>query len=208
MQQPLRILLTVVLVILALLAGNWVWNYYLYAPWTRDGKVRAEIITLSPDVSGWVRELHIRDDQTVQQGDPLFRIDDIRYRATLARAEAQLLHEQESLRLAEHQYERRKQLHASNSISPEELDSARIEAQLAAANVALAQAEVASARINLERTQVEAPADGTICNRVTSSNRAPRWFPWSKPAASMSPATSKKPSYPWWKWASGPRWCL
>ena len=86
MQQPLRILLTVVLVILALLAGNWVWNYYLYAPWTRDGKVRAEIITLSPDVSGWVRELHIRDDQTVQQGDPLFRIDDIRYRATLARA--------------------------------------------------------------------------------------------------------------------------
>ena len=64
MQQPLRILLTVVLVILALLAGNWVWNYYLYAPWTRDGKVRAEIITLSPDVSGWVRELPIRDDQT------------------------------------------------------------------------------------------------------------------------------------------------
>ena len=164
MQQPLRILVTVVLVILALLAGNWVWNYYLYAPWTRDGKVRAEIITLSPDVSGWVRELHIRDDQAVQQGDPLFRIDDIRYRATLARAEAQLLHEQESLRLAEHQYERRKRLHAGNSISREELDSARIEAQLAAANVALAKAELASARINLERTSVEAPADGTIVN--------------------------------------------
>lgn len=164
MQQPLRILLTVALVILALLAGNWVWNYYLYAPWTRDGKVRAEIITLSPDVSGSVRELHIRDNQAVRKGDPLFRIDDTRYQAALARAKAQLLHEQESLRLAQHQYQRRQRLLASNSISREELDSAGIEAQLAAANVALAKAELASATINLERTRVEAPADGTIVN--------------------------------------------
>ena len=78
MQQTLRMLLTVVLVILALIAGHWVWNYYLYAPWTRDGKVRAEIITLSPDVSGWVRELNIEDNQRVSRGDPLFRIDDTR----------------------------------------------------------------------------------------------------------------------------------
>ena len=76
MRQSLRILVTVVLVILALIAGNWVWNYYLYAPWTRDGKVRAEIITLSPDVSGWVRELNIEDNQSVSRGDPLFSIDD------------------------------------------------------------------------------------------------------------------------------------
>ncbi|MEQ3635494.1 HlyD family secretion protein [Alcanivorax sp.] len=166
MQQTLRILLTVVLVILALIAGHWVWNYYLYAPWTRDGKVRAEIITLSPDVSGWVRELNIEDNQRVSRGDPLFRIDDTRYQAALAKAEAQLLYQQEALRLAQHQYQRRKNLHRSNnnSISKEALESAHIQSQLAKANVALAQAELDSASINLERTRIHAPADGTIVN--------------------------------------------
>ncbi len=166
MRQSFRILVTVVLVILALIAGNWVWNYYLYAPWTRDGKVRAEIITLSPDVSGWVHELNIEDNQSVSQGDPLFRIDDTRYQAALAKAEAQLLYQQEALRLAQHQYQRRQDLHRSNnnSISKEALDSAGIQAQLAKANVALAKAELDSANINLERTRIHAPADGTIVN--------------------------------------------
>lgn len=165
MRQSFRILVTVVLVILALIAGNWVWNYYLYAPWTRDGKVRAEIITLSPDVSGWVRELNIEDNQTVSHGDPLFSIDDTRYQAAQAKAEAQLLYQQEALRLAQHQYQRRQDLHRSNnSISKEALESAGIQAQLAKANVALANAELDSANINLERTRIHAPADGTIVN--------------------------------------------
>ena len=166
MRQSLRILVTVVLVILALIAGNWVWNYYLYAPWTRDGKVRAEIITLSPDVSGWVRELNIEDNQSVSRGDPLFSIDDTRYQAALAKADAQLLYQQEALRLAQHQYQRRQELHRSsnNSISKEALESASIQAQLAKANVALAKAERDSANINLERTRIHAPADGTIVN--------------------------------------------
>ncbi|BAP14055.1 MAG: secretion protein HylD [Alcanivorax borkumensis] len=166
MQQTLRMLLTVVLVILALIAGHWVWNYYLYAPWTRDGKVRAEIITLSPDVSGWVRELNIEDNQRVSRGDPLFRIDDTRYQAALAKARAQLLYQQKALQLAQHHYQRRKDLHRSNnnSISKEALESARIQAELAKANVALAQAELDSASINLERTRIHAPADGTIVN--------------------------------------------
>ena len=166
MRQSFRILVTVVLVILALIAGNWVWNYYLYAPWTRDGKVRAEIITLSPDVSGWVRELNIEDNQTVSHGDPLFSIDATRYQAAQAKAEAQLLYQQEALRLAQHQYQRRQDLHRSNnnSISKEALESAGIQAQLAKANVALANAELDSANINLERTRIHAPADGTIVN--------------------------------------------
>jgi RND family efflux transporter MFP subunit len=166
MRQSFRILVTVVLVILALIAGNWVWNYYLYAPWTRDGKVRAEIITLSPDVSGWVHELNIEDNQSVSQGDPLFSIDDTRYQAALAKADAQLLYQQEALRLAQHQYQRRQELHRSsnNSISKEALESASIQAQLAKANVALAKAERDSANINLERTRIHAPADGTIVN--------------------------------------------
>ncbi len=135
-------------------------------PWTRDGKVRAEIITLSPDVSGWVRELNIEDNQTVSHGDPLFSIDDTRYQAAQAKAEAQLLYQQEALRLAQHQYQRRQDLHRSNnnSISKEALESAGIQAQLAKANVALANAELDSANINLERTRIHAPADGTIVN--------------------------------------------
>jgi len=39
---------------LALIAGWWLWNYYMQSPWTRDGKVRAEQVSITPQVSGTI----------------------------------------------------------------------------------------------------------------------------------------------------------
>lgn len=54
MRTLLRSLVTLVIVALALVAGLWLWHYYLYTPWTRDGRVGAEIITVASDLSGRV----------------------------------------------------------------------------------------------------------------------------------------------------------
>ena len=132
MSQRLRILITVIAVIIALLAGNWVWNYYLYAPWTRDGKVRAEIITLSPDVSGWVAELSVGDNQQVRKGDPLFRIDDRRYLAALSQAEARLAYQQASYQLAQKRHEQAAQ---------NDQEQTQLALQQAAANMAIRRAK-------------------------------------------------------------------
>lgn len=164
MRTSLRIAITVVMVILASLAGTWVWQHYLYAPWTRDGRIHADIITLSADVAGRVQELAVNNNEPVHQGQTLFQIDDTRYQAALSQARAQVAHEKEQLRLAQHQYQRQKTRRQRSTDNPVELEKARIQAQLAAANLDVAKAEQHSARIDLERTRVKAPADGTVVN--------------------------------------------
>ncbi|MGY0266172.1 biotin/lipoyl-binding protein, partial [Citrobacter freundii] len=51
------------------------WNYYNAAPWTRDGRVRGDVIQVSSDVAGLVTEVLVQDNQTVKKGQVLFKID-------------------------------------------------------------------------------------------------------------------------------------
>ncbi len=67
------------MVLLALWAGYRLWDYYMDAPWIRDGHVRADVVPVAPDVSGFVSEVLVRDNEQVQRGDVLFRIDRARY---------------------------------------------------------------------------------------------------------------------------------
>ena len=86
-----RFSLTGVMVLAALWAGYKLWDYYFEAPWTRDGHVRADVVPIAPDVSGFVTEVLVKDNQQVQRGDVLFRIDRARYEIALKQAEAVLL---------------------------------------------------------------------------------------------------------------------
>jgi multidrug resistance efflux pump len=79
---------TALIVLLALWAGYKLWDYYMDAPWTRDGHVRADVVPVAPDVSGFVSEVLVRDNQQVRRGDVLFRIDRARYEIALKQAEA------------------------------------------------------------------------------------------------------------------------
>src|SRR5690554_2993403 len=110
MGKLLRIGLTLLVVVAAIIAGTWVWDQYLYSPWTRDGRIRADIITIAPDVSGWVTDLSVRNNQAVNKGDPLFTIDQTRYQVGLTESKARLARERTTWELAKHQYERRKGL--------------------------------------------------------------------------------------------------
>jgi multidrug resistance efflux pump len=89
-QRTGRIAVTLVLVALACIVGWRLWVYYMVDPWTRDARVRAEIIGVAPDVSGLVSQVMVRDNEPVHRGEVLFTIDRARFQLALDQAEAQL----------------------------------------------------------------------------------------------------------------------
>ncbi|MCQ4161082.1 HlyD family secretion protein [Roseomonas sp. GC11] len=158
-----RILVTLLLVAAAALTGWQLWRYYMEAPWTRDGRVRADIIGVAPDVSGFVAEVLVKDNTRVQAGQPLFRLDRTRFTLALQQAEAVVESRAASLDRARRD-ERRYDRLDTGIVSQQRQDQAHSDA--ATAQAALHEAEAARdvARLNLERTEIRAPAEGTITN--------------------------------------------
>lgn len=163
MGTVVRILVTLLVVALAVFAGRWVWDNYLYSPWTRDGRVRADITVIAPDVSGWVTALSVRDNQSVQQGEVLFTIDDARYQAAIEEQEAVIEHKYRMWELAQSQYQQHQQSQ-SQSQDSREGETSRISAEVAKADYNEAVAKLNTLQLNLERTKVKAPQTGSIVN--------------------------------------------
>lgn len=86
----IRFLVTAAVVVVAALVGHALWKHYMYSPWTRDGRVRAEIVRIAPDVAGLVTDVRVIDNQTVKKGDLLFVVDKARYINALNQANANL----------------------------------------------------------------------------------------------------------------------
>lgn len=89
-QALLRFAITAVVVIVALVLCHVLWRHYMYSPWTRDGRVRAEVVRIAPDVSGLVTRVPVIDNAEVKKGDVLFEIDPQRFQIALQQAEANL----------------------------------------------------------------------------------------------------------------------
>ena len=83
-----RFAVTAVAVLVALGVAHALWVYYMESPWTRDGRVRADVVQVAPDVSGFVAEVLVKDNQQVHRGDVLFRIDRARFALALQQADA------------------------------------------------------------------------------------------------------------------------
>lgn len=163
MHRALRLLITAAIAAAAIAAGFWLWKYYLYTPWTRDARVSADIITIAPDVSGRVLELPIRNNQHVTAGQLLFRIDAARYQAELDHANAIVEQREAELQLSEHEAGRRARL-SNQAISAESRESAEINRQVAAGSLTEARSDLASAQLDLERTEIDAPVSGHVLN--------------------------------------------
>src|SRR5919206_235484 len=63
-----RLLVTGLVVALAVVVGWQLWDYYMRAPWTRDGRVRADVVQVAPDVSGLVTAVAVEPLQGHVQG--------------------------------------------------------------------------------------------------------------------------------------------
>ena len=84
----LRWFLTLLIIVIACVFCYIRYNAYFRNPWTRDGMVQAEVVQVAARVSGEVKTVHVRDNQFVKVGDPLFDLDDRPSRVALSQAEA------------------------------------------------------------------------------------------------------------------------
>jgi len=86
--RALPIVITLLTVVLAIALGREMWRAYVAAPWTRDGTVRAYVVTMAPQVAGNIVELPVRDNQFVHKGDLLLMIDPTNYAIGVSQSEA------------------------------------------------------------------------------------------------------------------------
>lgn len=203
-----RIVRPAVLTVMVILAGIVIlhlWNYYHAEPWTRDGRVRGDVIQVSSDVAGLVTKVYVQDNQTVKKGDRLFSLDTERQKlnveqaksdvikaqaglaqaeASLAQAQATFLKAKTNIQFAEKDAARYRQL-MDGAISKQERDrifasrdQAHAEQEQAKATIAQAQANIKQqkslvdvaqnqvhlAELNMNRSEILAPANGTLSN--------------------------------------------
>jgi RND family efflux transporter MFP subunit len=158
-----RTLLTLVVVLVAILAGWELWSYYMLEPWTRDGRVRADVVKVAADVSGLVSDVFVHDNEKVSKGQELFRIDQRRFRYAIDQAEAELASQQATLDQAKRDLVRSKSL-TDLAITRQQVERAQQATDEAQAKLDVANASLEVARLNLERSTILAPVNGIVTN--------------------------------------------
>lgn len=161
-KKALRLAVTILMVALAFFGGRWLWIKYNRDPWTRDGRLRADVVEVSPDINGLVTTIRIKEGQRVRIGDTLFVIDRARYELALAQAEAAIAADEAQLAQAGKEARRNRGLNNLVTTEQTEQTDARIltlRAQLDGARVARD-----TARLNLDRTIIRATVNGVVTN--------------------------------------------
>ncbi|PSC05717.1 efflux transporter periplasmic adaptor subunit [Alsobacter soli] len=158
-----RVFFTLLVVVAAAVAAFFAWRAYVEQPWTRDGRVRANVLALAPDVSGPVVDVRAKDNQRVRKGDVLFVIDPARYRFALAQAEATAQGRESDRDQKKREFDRRSRL-TTGAITEEAREQAAAALAAAEAAYGAALAELDVARLNLDRTEVRSPVNGFVTN--------------------------------------------
>ena len=174
--RPVRLLVTVLMVAAAGWTGWRLWDHYELAPWTRNGRVRANVVQVAPDVSGMVAHVAVHDNQSVAAGALLFSVDRARFelareQAAAAVATQTLAISTQRIALAQARRESQRNSDLGDLISLEVREQSRLRVDqargaLQSAETALRQAQIAlnTSRLNLERAEVRAPTAGLVTN--------------------------------------------
>jgi multidrug resistance efflux pump len=162
-----RFAVTLIFVVIAAFAGHRLWSHYQRDPWTRDGRVRADVVQLAPDVSGLVTRVSVSNDQVVQRGDVLFEVDRDRYALALRQADAAVAAARTQLVEARREYARN--LGLGDLVAAEVTEQSQSRVEQGEAQLAQAQAARDVAALNLERTVVRAPVDGFMSDLTLRS---------------------------------------
>jgi multidrug resistance efflux pump len=157
-----RFAVTATVVGIAVFAGMWLWIHYHEDPWTRDGRVRADVVQVAPDVAGWVTQVAVHDNQPVRKGQLLFVIDQPRYAIALRQAEPTVVSDRATLAEAQREDQRDRTLGELVGVEAREQSATRVKQAEAALAQALANRD--GARLNLNRTVVSASVDGVVTN--------------------------------------------
>ncbi|HEK1768011.1 TPA: HlyD family secretion protein [Pseudomonas putida] len=163
MKKFFSLLATLLVLTAAVVIGRQLWLHYMTTPWTRDGRVRADIINVAADVPGYVVDVPVRDNQQVKKGDVLIRIDPEHYRLAVEQARALVASRKSTWEMRKVNARRRADLD-NLVISKENRDDASNIANAALADYQQAQAQLAAAELNLKRTEIVATVDGYVTN--------------------------------------------
>lgn len=205
LRKAIRPIILLLMILIAVFAIIHIWNYYNAEPWTRDGRVRGDVIQVSSDVSGLVTDILVQDNQTVKKGQVLFKIDTARQaldveqaisdlarakaglseaEASLAQAKANVIKSQANIDLADKNAGRyanlmdgaisrqeqdqifavRDQSHAEHSQIKAAVEQAEANIKQQHSLIEVATSHLHIAQLNLHRSEVLAPADGTLSN--------------------------------------------
>ncbi|MCJ2136629.1 HlyD family secretion protein [Methylobacterium sp. J-026] len=159
----LRLAVTLAMVAAAAVVGLALWDYYMEAPWTRDGRVRADVVEVAPDVSGLVTQVLVEDNQVVKRGDVLFKIDPERFTLALRQADAIVEGKKATAEQTAADYQRYIKL-SDAAVSQQKVELARATDLAAKAAYDQAVADRDLAKLNLERSAVKASVNGRITN--------------------------------------------
>ncbi len=155
-----RVAVTGAVVIAALTGGKALWTHYQVDPWTRDGRVRADVVQVTPDVSGLVTRVDAANDETVKAGQPLFYVDRERYALALRQADAAVEAQRATLAQARRELSRNRAL--GDLVAGEITEQSQSKVEQGEAALAQAVATRDMAALNLKRTVIVAPTDGFL----------------------------------------------
>jgi len=166
-----RYALTLSAVAVATLLAFMVWKHYAQTPWTRDGRVRADVVQIAPDISGPVSSVAVRDNQWVNRGDVLYAIDPHWLKLSVLSAQADVEAKRHELLMRQDAARRRAQI--KGMISSEDIQQTRSAASVAAANYQGALAALELAQLNLSHAVVRSPVAGYVTHlRLRPGNYA------------------------------------
>jgi RND family efflux transporter MFP subunit len=138
------------------------WQHYEVEPWTRDGRVKADVVQVAPDVTGQVTAVLVHDNQQVKAGQVLFEVDRARFELALRQAEAALQAQQVTLAQAQKEARRNTDLRDLVAAEVREQGVSRVDQLRAALAQAVINRDVA--KLNLDRTRVVSAVNGTVAN--------------------------------------------
>lgn len=163
MKKFFSLIATLLVLAAAVAIGRQLWINYMTTPWTRDGRVRADIINVAADVPGYVVDVPVKDNQLVKKGDVLMRIDPEHYEVAVRQAEALVASRKATWEMRKVNASRRADMD-NLVISKENRDDASNIANSALADYQQAQAQLAAAQLDLKRTTILATVDGYVTN--------------------------------------------
>jgi multidrug resistance efflux pump len=155
-------------VVVAIAVGVVLYKYWDYVtnPWTRDGQVRAQVVQITPRVSGPIVNLPIEDNQPVKTGDLLFEIDPRTFKSAVDEDQANLKQAEADVAEAKDEADRARNIRRRDpgAMSKQQLIQRENALLGAEAAVLAAQATLDDAQLDLEFTHVKAPVDGYVTN--------------------------------------------
>jgi membrane fusion protein (multidrug efflux system) len=161
-RHPFAAGLGLVVAVIAATGGYLYWDNARHFESTDDSFIAARQFALQPKVSGYITAVPVTDNQHVASGEVIARIDDRDYQIALEQAQAQLAHDQALLEQAQKNLGRYLYLAKTNAIAQQQVDDQGYLVDQDKSSVALDQAKVDAAKLNLSHTVATAAQAGRV----------------------------------------------